>query len=108
MALLDRLKPFESVSKHLQTGGTERPNLHHVRIMFSGLLETNPDEAHVMTQLKTDSDVVHCPDFENGIVKIEAGDELQLTTQEKNAVKRYLVEERGPSRASGRSQQFCC
>ena len=45
------------------------------------------------SHIKPDSDVVHSPDFENGIVKIQGGVEDALTDAEKRAVKGFLIED---------------
>ena len=40
--------------------------------------------------MKKDSDIIENKDFENGIVKIQEHEELNLTQAEKNAVKIFL------------------
>ena len=77
----------------IQTGGKDRPNLHHVRVLFDRLLAANPVEAPFMTQLLPNSPLVQCKDFENGIVKLQSDAESFLTPSEKDAVRKYLKSE---------------
>ncbi len=44
------------------------------------------------SHIKPCSDVVHSPDFENGIVKIQGSVEDTLTAAEKRAIKIFLIE----------------
>jgi len=45
----------------------------------------------IVEDLAANSRLVHCPAFENGIVKIQNGDEAKLTQDEKKAVSIFLL-----------------
>jgi hypothetical protein len=56
--------------------------------MFDKLLD---DFGHYpLSQLKTNSALVNNPSFENGVIKIQSGNEDRMTRAEKDAVSRYL------------------
>jgi hypothetical protein len=93
-SLVEALSLFESVSKSLQCGGTERKTLSQCRTLFDGLIETferYPDRRLrcSLDHLRPDADIVNNPDFESGIVKIQEGRERNLSRNEKNAVKAF-------------------
>jgi hypothetical protein len=72
LELVDDLKKFESVSKKLQSGDTERASLHDARLLFDGLiLEFEGGNSTIkLSQLHADHPIVQCPDFENGVVNL--------------------------------------
>jgi hypothetical protein len=73
------------VSKMLQSGGSKTLTLHESRELFDGLI-VDFGGKYPLTALRTDSGLVNNPRFENGIIKIQAGNEEQLTKLEKDAV----------------------
>ena len=110
----------ESVSHALQRdgqGGKAMVSMEGVRALFDGLIDkfaqrdqvsvsltlslilhmtlslSQPLIQEIGSHIKPDSDVVHSPDFENGIVKIQGGVEDALTDAEKRAVKGFLIED---------------
>ena len=64
--------------------------LSQVRFLFDVLIRKYPLLQH---DLKANSVHVHCPHFENGIVKIQNGEESKLLRAEADAVKIFLIEE---------------
>ena len=86
---IDKLKDFESVSKEMQGGGTNRASLNDVKRMFAKLVEDYGDEFD-LAQLKPDAAIVHSRHFENGIAKIQAKSETTLSIAEKHAVNFFL------------------
>ena len=48
-----------------------------------------------LSQLKRSSDLVNNPAFENGVIKIQSGEESSLTRHEKEAVSIYLLPNAG-------------
>ena len=97
LTLLTHLKIFESVSKALQSGGTERKTLADARVLFDGLIKyveeidrNDPFYGASIDHLKTNHEIVNNPDFENGIIKIQNGQENALTREEKSAVRIFL------------------
>ena len=64
--------------------------LSQVRFLFDVLIRKYPPLEH---DLKANSVHVHCPHFENGIVKIQNGEESKLLRAEADAVKIFLIEE---------------
>ena len=58
--------------------------------MFDKLL-TDFGAVYPLSQLKTNSSLVNNPAFENGIIKIQSGEESSLTRPEKEAVSMYLL-----------------
>jgi hypothetical protein len=89
MELLEDLRKFESVSQMLQNRSQDRPMLCDVRTLFDNLLEDFGPK-YQLKHLKKASDIIENKDFENGIVKIQEHEELNLTPAEKNAVKIFL------------------
>ena len=102
----------ESVSHALQRdsqGVKAMVSMEGVRALFDGLIDkfaqrdqvsvsltlslSQPLIQAIGSHIKPDSDVVHSPDFENGIVKIQGGVEDALTDAEKRAVKGFLIED---------------
>ena len=61
-----------------------------MRFLFNVLIRKYPLLQH---DLKANSVHVHCPHFENGIVKIQNGEESKLLRAEADAVKIFLIEE---------------
>ena len=88
------LSQFESVSKALQGGGDSTLTLYEARRLFDTLL-TDFGGDYPLSQLRKDSDLVNDPAFENGIIKIQSGEESLLTRHEKEAVSMYLLPNAG-------------
>jgi hypothetical protein len=96
VTLIEYLKVFESVSKALQCGGTDRKSLADARALFDGLCAhfdtiDDPDIDTSLQHLRKGAGIVNNPHFENGIVKIQIGNEQSLTAAEKSAVKMFLI-----------------
>ena len=89
LALIEDLKKFESVSKHLQLGGTERPCLGDARALFQALCsEFEPTVP--LTHLRSADRIVHSPIFESAISKLQGGQESDLSTVEADSVNIFL------------------
>ena len=72
--------PLESVTKTLQNNCITSSD---VRSFFDAVVEQYPDANN---RLITSVDIVHCPSFESGIVKIQRGDAGWLTQEERFVV----------------------
>ncbi len=84
LKLFEYLKYFESVSKSLQASGTERKSLADARALFNELCKhfdriNDPDIDTNLQHLRKNGAIVNNPNFENGIVKIQNGNEDSLT-----------------------------
>jgi hypothetical protein len=88
--LIRKLADFESVAKGLQGGGVNRVSRYEARKSFNDLLNTHERQNHLIPHLHKNGTIVNNPDFENGIVKIQAGVETDLNDYEKEAVKIFL------------------
>jgi hypothetical protein len=89
LALIEDLKKFESVSKHLQAGGADRLNLGSARSLFQALYDEFETRGP-LTHLRPTDRIVHSPIFESAISKIQGGQEGDLSTLEADAVKIFL------------------
>jgi hypothetical protein len=87
--LLTDLSSFESVSKMLQSGGTDVISLSGARSLFDGLISEHGD-TYPLSALQPNSYLITNPHFENGVIKIQDGKESSLSRNEKLAVARYL------------------
>lgn len=85
--LTQKLGDFESVSKGLQSGGVNRVSYFLARGLFDDLLEKYEIDQRPLPHLYSDGNIVNNKHFENGIYKVQAGLEHQLTNLEKNAIK---------------------
>ena len=84
------MRKCERASNLLQTGGsTSQVNLYECRNIFDGLLRDFRPK-YPLSALQKNSPIVNDPNFENGIAKLQAGEELDLTRSEKDAVRIYL------------------
>jgi hypothetical protein len=85
LAMADLLE-FESTTKLLQD---QQRTLSEVRVIFDAMLSKYPEmERHISQRGR----ILHSPDFENGLVKLQ--DELwgDLTTQEELLMRPFLLE----------------
>ncbi|GAB1602785.1 hypothetical protein Ahia01_000558600 [Argonauta hians] len=82
--LEENLRKLRSVSDALQR---EEIDLYDVRVLFNEILVFYPCE-EFRKYLLPSADIVHCPDFENGIVKILQKSEEKLSEQEIQALGR--------------------
>ena len=64
-------------------------NLYKCPDIFGGLLR-DFGAKYPLSALRKESSIVNDPNFENGIAKIQAGEEFDLTRSEKDAVRIYL------------------
>ena len=94
-AILSSDASFSNASKALQRGGENQLELIHVRSIFDRLIREQPDTE---VKLGQDADIIHDPQFESAVCKIQAFDEVNLTVPEKKAVKRFLVTEEPAAR----------
>jgi hypothetical protein len=86
LELFDDLKFCEELNKVLQTHDHSKITLAFVRKSFDRVIQKFPDMSH---HLAADADIVHCPDFENAIVKLQSFEEHRLTNREKAALKNF-------------------
>ena len=91
-SFVDELKDFHEVSIWLQTNNAADVTMSMTRFYFDKLLTQHkrvfPD---IVDDLGLNSRLIHCPAFENGVVKIQNGDEHKLTPEEKKAVSIFLL-----------------
>ena len=71
-------------------GGQDQLNLHDTRTLFDSLVTDLPK--YTFSHIQRGNKIVNNPDFENAVVKIQAGLENTLTTREKNATSHLLVD----------------
>jgi hypothetical protein len=95
------LSEFERVNIHLQTDDAQVVSIHIVRCLFDKLIRHCPQ---VSLQLVKDSRLVHCPNFENGIAKIQSAQENTLTAAEKAAVEIFKIHGEDLSEVSERRE----
>lgn len=81
---------FQSVKLKLEYGGDKRCSLYESDILFAGLIAHFPNAAK---HLAKDADIVYDTAFESAVSKIQCGREVELTTQEKVKVQRFLLDE---------------
>ena len=60
------------------------------RNLFDALMKTFPS---IRDDINSNSKHVYCPDFENGIVKIQSHQDAKLSAAKKEAEKGFFVEE---------------
>ena len=84
------LNDCHDVSLYLQNSNGEECTMMGTRNLFDALIKKFPS---MRDDIKPNSRHVHCPDFENGIVKIQSHQEAKLSAAEKEAVKVFLIEE---------------
>jgi len=89
VAVVDKLKELESVCIKLQA---EKCSMADVRLLFDACTKKYPVMA---TYLSPSADIIHSPDFEAAVVKIQ--NELPLTMSEQRAIQGFAVEPREPS-----------
>jgi len=92
-SFINELKDFHQVSIWLQTNNAADVAMSMTRFYFDKLLLTQhkrvfPD---IVDDLGLNSRLIHCPAFENGVVKIQNGDEHKLTPEKKKAVSIFLL-----------------
>ena len=93
-SLVSRLSQFESVSKALQGGGDSTLTLYEARRLFDKLLTDFGDD-YPLSELKKDSYLINNKAFENGIIKLQGGEESLLNRSEKEAVSIFLLPNAG-------------
>ena len=84
-SLVKNLEVFESVSKELQRDGT---SLSDVRAVFDALMDEYPN---LSDRLKWNANIVHRPEFESALVKLQRGNYSSLSREEKNAADLLLL-----------------
>merc|ERR1712046_274043 len=93
-SLVSRLSQFESVSKALQGGGDSTLTLYEARRLFDKLLTDFGDD-YPLSELKKDSYLINNKAFENGIIKVQSGEESLLNRSEKEAASIFLLPNAG-------------
>jgi hypothetical protein len=88
--LCSRLKDFDVVSKLLQMDGQKAMDLDDVRVQFDMLIQKHPGAAY---HLSADAAIVQNKNFEKGVVKLQQGNEHELTAGEKIQLRRFLKED---------------
>jgi hypothetical protein len=96
-AILASDQAFFSASNALQRGGDKQLELVHVRSLFDKLIRQHPD---CREHLRADAEIVHSTNFESAVCKVQALDERLLNSNEKKAIKRFLISPRDPDGAS--------
>ena len=86
-ALLLQLKPLESVNKVLQTNST---TVSDARALFDAVIQKYSDTTN---RLSSSAGIVHSPDFENAVVKIQRNNSSALSREESVSVSSLLIEE---------------
>ena len=85
LAMAD-LEEFESTTKLLQD---QQRTLSEVRVIFNAMPSNYPEmERHISQRGR----IVHSPDFENGLVKLQDEQWEDLTTQEELLMRPFLLE----------------
>ena len=84
--LLKKLDPLESVTKSLQHEGR---TVSEVRILFDAVIENYSGTA---TRLFSSAEIVHSPEFESAVVKLQQGNTLALSREEEISITRLLIE----------------
>ncbi|KAG3009400.1 hypothetical protein PC120_g15652 [Phytophthora cactorum] len=79
------LKDIESVSKALQA---EDVNLLDVRVWFDELIAAHP--ALSPTSVRSRANIVHCPDFESGCVRVLKESGVRPTAAETRALRPFI------------------
>jgi hypothetical protein len=82
--LMKDLEEFESATKLLQDS---KRTLLEVRAIFDGLLENYPSMHHYISG---ESNFVHSPAFENGIVKVQSEQLDDMSPEEKELLEPFL------------------
>ena len=75
--LVSDLKKFVSVSKKLQSGGSQSLDLLEARSLFQGLV-SDFQHKYPLSHLRTESNIITNPNFENGVIKILDYKEIDL------------------------------
>ena len=71
--------------KFLQSYDADTVNMISVQNCFDDLIATFPEMVHHLDQ---NASIVHCPDFETGVLKVLKG-QVKLTQGKKNALKHF-------------------
>lgn len=88
--ILQADEPFSSTSLALQREGSSAIDLSTTRILFDKLIEIQPSCSR---RLGSDAPIVHSPLFETAVCKVLSFNEESLSRQEKEAIKRFLIDE---------------
>ena len=99
-SLIKVLTKIEVAIKDFQTVDATKIILSYVRTCFDGLIESIPE---LRSHLAANAEVIAFPDFENTIVKIQRGNESNLTAQEKRSVLQIL--KNAPDQAASRNEE---
>lgn len=84
--LCRKLENLHSVNLTVQQHDS---SMSRVRVLFDGVCEAYPQ---LLDRLNSDADIVHCPDFESGIVCLQDGKADFLTSRQQNALKLLMIE----------------
>jgi hypothetical protein len=93
--LCEVLEKCNDCSLLLQHDDPEKVTLQTTRVAFDDISTLIGGRFPLFAaKLKPNADIVHNPDFESAVVKIQAGKESSLTPREKCAVSSFLLEDR--------------
>lgn len=81
--LFEKLKLFESVTKALQT---DKTSMSDVRTIFDAVIGEHPS---THSRLSATAPIVHCPEFESGVVEVQRGSPNALTVEEQLCMKEF-------------------
>lgn len=81
-SFLEIIKKFESINKNTQADDTTLPDVHG---LFNHVIDSFPVSA---PRLKTDSNIVHSPNFESCLVKLQLRNKNGLTRSERVAFRK--------------------
>jgi hypothetical protein len=88
--IVESLMKFDEMCRWLQLDDPSNVKMSKVIFYFEKLISEFPE---VRPYLGKDSDIVHCPDFDNGISKIQlAADQGKVSASEKAVVAIYAID----------------
>jgi hypothetical protein len=97
--LVELLKKFEAVSLHLQKDDATLNSLCHARLLFDKLVEVTKNDS-VEHYLGPNAQIVHSPNFEKAIIKIQSSQESTMNAAERKSVSLFK------NKPSDRSSSF--
>lgn len=85
-----KLADFESISKALQGEKDKRTNRALARQYFDDLYDAHSTDDRELIHLSENAAIINNRHFENGVVKLQSGNESSLSPAEKSALKMFL------------------
>ena len=86
-ALLQQVKPLESVNKVLQTNSN---TVSDASVLFDAVIQKYSDTANL---LSSSAGIVHSPNFENAVIKIKRNNSSAISREESISVSSLLIGE---------------